>query len=51
MEKPKENINLGSLSNAELLALAMEKCKGKVLFAKQIEDAKRYLKNAKIMVK
>jgi hypothetical protein len=43
--------DLIGLSKSELLSLVAEKLKGKVLFPKQIEDAKRYLQNIKVMVK
>jgi hypothetical protein len=46
-----KNKDLIGLSKSELLSLVAEKLKGKVIFPKQIEDAKRYLQNIKVMVK
>jgi hypothetical protein len=47
--KTKENTSvLVKVPESELLSLVSAKLKGKVLFPKKIEGAKKYLKNIKI---
>jgi hypothetical protein len=48
MKKNKSVLSNSPLSDAELLALAAKKLKGRVLFPKKVENAKKYLKNVRL---